>query len=193
MRIALVALAFAAAPALALQYETPVDPADPALHLQEMLELYDSVCLTAFPDDDAVARAMAARGATPLGEADIRRYLHDDPGIGWRIAGRTARFDVTIEAPPFHACGVRTLTVAGFPDMGPYRALAERFEAGGGYQPFRPMTMTIGGARTTGGGEQRATATGGEALLAFVATPEHPRPGQEAVEVRFVHQFSPRD
>jgi hypothetical protein len=192
IRFALAAALALAAPAAA-QYETPVDPPDPAAHLTEMLEIYEAVCLTAFPDDAAVAREMAARGAEALSAADVRRYLHDDPGVGWRIAGRIARFDLTVEAPPFHACGVRTLTAAGFPDMAPYRALADRFEAGGGYRSFGPATMAARGVRTTGAGEQRATADGAEALLAFVATPADPAPGQTAVEVRFVHQFAPRD
>src|SRR3954464_13443481 len=98
--------------AAAAQYETPATPPEPAAQLAEMIELYDAVCLRAFPDDEAAARAMAARGATPMTDAEVRAILRDDPGRGWNVAGRTARFRLTIEGPPFHACGVRTMAAA---------------------------------------------------------------------------------
>ena len=98
--------------AAAAQYETLANPPDPAAQLAEQIELFDSVCLRAFPDDAAVARAMEGRGATPMGEAEIRIYLHDDPGRGWNLTGRTGTFRITVEAPPFHACGIRTMTAA---------------------------------------------------------------------------------
>ena len=63
---ALAAILMAAMPArtMAAQYETPVNPPDPAAQLAELIEIYDSVCLRAFPNDGAVARTMEARGAT---------------------------------------------------------------------------------------------------------------------------------
>src|ERR1043165_9182807 len=125
--------AFAMPSMAAAQYETPVNPAEPAAQLAELIGLYDSVCLRAFPDDAAVAGTVEAQGGTPMSTAEARIYLHDDPGRGWNLTGRTGTFRITVEAPPFHACGVRTMTAAGFPDMAPYRALADRFEAGGGY------------------------------------------------------------
>lgn len=192
----LAAIVAAAIPAAAAaQYETPVNPPDPAAQLAELVEIYDAVCLRAFPDDAAVARAMAARGATSMGDAEVRIYLHDDPGRGWNLAGRTARFRLTVEAPPFHACGVRTMTAAGFPDMAPYRAVADRFEAGGGYRSFGPQSMDVGNVHTTGAGEQRQVRGGAESLLVFLSTPtEKTRDAvHSAVEVRFVHQFAPPD
>jgi hypothetical protein len=188
----LTAILLAALPAAArAQYETPVDPPAPAAHLAEMIELYDSVCLRAFPDDAAVAQAMAARGATPMNEAEVRRYLHDDPGRGWNVAGRTARFQLTVEAPPYHACGLRTLTAAAFPDMAPYRALADRFEAGGGFQPIRSVTREIDNLTVTGAGEGRQRgANGPENLLVVLTTPSAKTrdAAHSAVEMRFVHQ-----
>jgi len=177
--------------AAAAQYETPVNPPDPAAQLAEMIEIYDSICLRAFPDDRAVARAMAARGAAEMTDAEVRRLLFDDPGRGWTLAGRTAGFRLTIEAPPFHACGLRTTTVAGFPDMAPYRALADRYEAGGGYRSFGPQSMEVGNVHTTGAGEQRTTRGGAESLMVFLTTPnEQVRDAaHSAVEVRFVHQL----
>lgn len=184
-----------AAPAAAFaQYEAIANPPDPAAQLAEMLAIYDEVCLHAFPDDDGVASAMAARGATPLSRAQVRAYLHDDPGRGWRITGRTTWFDLTIEAPPFHACGLRTMTADGFPDMKPYRDLAARFEGDGGFQAFGPVEMDVGNVHVAGAGEQRATRSGGEALLVFrtVANEADRARGNTAVEVRFTHQFSRR-
>jgi hypothetical protein len=193
IRIAIGLLAAAAVP------DTPpyrhIDhPPDPAAQLAEMVAIFDGICLRAFPDDKAVARAMADRKADALSGAQVRRYLHQDPGVGWRIAGRTAAFDVTIEAPPFHACGVRTLTAAGFPDMAPYRALADRFEAGGGYRPLAPYDQIGGNVRSRATGESRDTGNGGaESLFSFstTPTPETRTPAQDSIEIRFVHQFAP--
>src|SRR3954464_821959 len=142
--------------AAAAQYETPVNPPDPAAQLAELIEIYDSACLRAFPDDGAVARAMTARGATAMSEAAVRAILRDDPGRGWDIEGRTARFRLILEAPPFHACGVRTMTAAGFPDMAPYRGLADRFEAGGDWQRFGPQAMDFDNVHSVAAGEQRS-------------------------------------
>ena len=190
-RTALAAILLAALPAAAqAQYETPVNPPDPAAQLAEMLELFDSVCLRAFPDDEAAARVMEATGATAMNEAEVRRYLHSDPGRGWDVAGRTARFQLTIEAPPYHACGVRTITAAGFPDMAPYRELADRFEAGGGFQPIRAVSREIDNLTVTGAGEGRQGPNGPENLLVVLTTPSPATRDarHSAVEVRFVHQ-----
>jgi hypothetical protein len=189
----LAAMLTAAMPAAAAQYETPVNPPAPAAQLAELIEIYDSACLRAFPNDGAVARAMTARGATAMDDAEVRIYLHGDPGRGWNIAGRTARFQLTVEAPPFHACAVRTMTAAGFPDMAPYRALADRFESGGGYRAFGPQSMEIGNVHTTGAGERRVVRGGTESLMVLLSTPSEKTrdAAHSAVEVRFVHQFAP--
>lgn len=192
----LTACLLAAAPAAALaQYEAPANPADPAAQLAEMVGIYDEVCLRAFPDDQAVARNMSERGAAAMSRTEVEAYLHDDPGTGWHVDGRTARFEVTIEAPPYHACGVRTMTAAGFADLGPYRALADRFEAGKHFQRIPPATMNLGPVVSVGGGEGRMTRGGGmETLLVFNNTPSEGNRdnGQTAVEVRFVHQIRGR-
>ena len=192
-RCLMLALAALAAPASA-QYEVPDPAPEPVAQLAEMVELYDRICLRAFPDDHAVARLMRDVG-TPLSPAEVQRYLRDDPGVGWRIAGRSARFDVTIEAPPYHACAVRTMTAAGFPGLDPYRALADRFEAeqGGGFEPIPPLDGTVGTIRTSGRGESRQTGTGkSEALLIFVGMPAEALRTRRrtGVEIRFVHQFA---
>jgi len=174
-------------------YAPPVNAAGPAAQLAEMLDIYDSACLRAFPDERAVARVMSDRGARELPAAQVRVYLHEDPGYGWRIAGRTGTFNLTIENPPFHACAVRTMTAAGFPDLGPYQALANRYEAGRGFAPMPPMRFTRDNIEVAGGGEQRTTPDGGsESLLIIVGTPvaAFRQRGDTAVEVRFTHQFA---
>jgi hypothetical protein len=172
------------------QYETPVNPPDPAAQLAEMIEIYDTICLRAFPDDAAAARAIEARGGTAMNAAEVRRRLHDDPGRGWALAGRTARFDITIEARPFHTCAVRTLTAAGFPDLAPYRALAARFEANRGFQSIPPMTRDVGDLRVSGAGERREGGAP-ESLLVVLTTPNDKTrdAAHSAVEVRFAHQI----
>lgn len=188
------ALALAAMPAAAAaQYETPVNPPDPVAQLAEMVALYDEVCLRAFPDDDAAARAATRYRAVPLSRAELRRFLHDDPGIGWQISGRTGRFDLTIEqSPPYHACAVRTMTAAGFADMGPYQMLAARFERGRGFERITPMDRVVRDLRIAGGGERRIDPDGGsESLLIAITTPagDYRARGMTAVEVRFAHQY----
>ena len=191
-RLSILAAAMLAAmpAAAAAQYETPVNPPDPAAQLAEMIDIYDSVCLRAFPDDAAAARALAARGGAAMSAEQVRRLLHDDPGRGWTLTGRTARFEITIEAPPYHACGVRTMTAAAFPDMAPYRAVANRFEAGGGYQRFGPMSREVGDLSVSGGGERREGGTL-ESLMVVLTTPNDKTrdAAHSAVEVRFVHQI----
>ncbi|MDB5693166.1 MAG: hypothetical protein JWO81_2229, partial [Alphaproteobacteria bacterium] len=71
-----------------LTYHRPVPAPDAAAQLAEMVALFDEICLKAFPDDAAVARAMAERHATAMIPADVRVYLHEDPGVGWEIVGR---------------------------------------------------------------------------------------------------------
>jgi hypothetical protein len=180
----------AAAPA---QYEALVNPPDPAAQQAEMVALYDEVCLRAFPDDAAAARAVARYRASPLSRGDVRRFLHDDPGMGWEIAGRTGRFHVTIEqAPPYHSCAVRTMTAAGFADMGPYQAAAARYARGRGFERFDPMDRVVRELRIVGGGERRVDPDGSsESLLVIFTTPadEHRAQGHTAVEVRFTHQY----
>ncbi|MBV9883906.1 MAG: hypothetical protein JO276_12935 [Sphingomonadaceae bacterium] len=186
-------LALAAPAASAAQYEAPVNPPDPAAQLAEMVALYDQVCLRAFPDDEAAARAVSRYRATRLSQEEVRRFLHDDPGIGWRIEGRTGRFHLTIEqAPPYHSCAVRTMTAAGFADMGPYRSVAAGYERGGHYEEITPIDRVVRELRIVGGGDRRIDSDGSsESLLFAITTPagEARTGGMTAVEVRFAHQY----
>lgn len=184
----------AAVPAVATaQYQAPANPPDPAAQQAEQIALYDEVCLRAFPDDEAATRAVARYRAIPLSREYLRRFLHDDPGIGWLINGRTGRFYLTIEqAPPYHSCAVRTMTAAGFADMGPYQAVAARYERGKGFARIDPIDRVVRELRIVGGGERHIDPDGSsESLLVAITTPaaEHRAQGNTAVEVRFAHQY----
>jgi hypothetical protein len=131
--------------------------------------------------------------ATQLSPADLRRFLHDDPGIGWEIEGRTGRFHLTIEqSPPYHSCAVRTMTAAGFSDLSPYLSVAAGYERGGSYEKITPIDRVVRDLRIVGGGDRRTDPDGSsESLLFAITTPagEARAGGMTAVEVRFAHQI----
>jgi hypothetical protein len=77
--------------------------------------------------------------------------------------------------------------------MGPYRALADRFEQGGGFQTIPAVSLDHDNLRISAGGERRLRPEGGsQSLLVILTTPAegHRDHGQTAVEVRFVHQLA---
>jgi hypothetical protein len=175
------------------QYERLANPPDPVAQRDELIALYDEICLRAFPDDGAAAAAAARHDASPLSQSDIRRFLHDDPGIGWQLRGRTGRFDVTIEqSPPYHACAVRTMTANGFADMGPYQTLASSYERGRDFERIPTQDFDADGFHVTGGGE-RLVGSGQNAeslLMMMTRAPDAARArGQTSIEVRFAHQY----
>lgn len=174
-------------------YHALENPPDPVAQRDELIALYDEICLRAFPDDNAAAAAAARHDATPLSQSDVRRFLRNDPGIGWQLRGRTGRFDVTIEQnPPYHTCGVRTMTANGFENLGPYRSLAASYEQGRGFRPVNPMDGVVEGVHVYGAGEQRnGPGNSAEALLMFEsrASDAARLRGETAVEVRFAHQY----
>ena len=106
----------------------PAAPQDVAA-AAEMAGLYRDICLTAFPDLAAMTRALNAHAATPLTAKEVAAYLHADPGQGWQLHSDIARYVVTVEAPPFHTCGVRRMTRSGFPTAKPYVAALRAFAA----------------------------------------------------------------
>jgi hypothetical protein len=156
-----------------------------------MIALYDQVCLRAFPDDKGVDSAMAQLGARPLKRSEVKIYLHDDPGRGWRLDSQGTVFTILVESPPYHACSVRLSTPEPFTDMGSYPALASAFEAsrGGGFQSIPPYDADVEETHTHATGEQRVnTDNSAESLFYFVNTPlTKSAPG---TEVRFVHQLA---
>jgi hypothetical protein len=184
-----------AGPASAAQYEALTNPPDPVAQRDELIALYDEICLRAFPDDAAATRVAARHNPRPLSAEEVHRFLHDDPGFGWAISGRTGRFDVTIEqSPPYHTCAIRTMTAAGFADLGPYQILAQEYERGRNFQRITPMDRDIpGNIHVTGGGERLDAPDGvsSESLLVAItrASDALRARGSTAIEVRFAHQY----
>ena len=197
MWIAAAALAALPAGSAAAQepdtYARPDPAPDAAAQLAEMTELYERVCLQVFPDDKAVDAEMTRRGGVRLSEAGVRYFLHADPGVGWHLKGRNGDFDITIEAPPYHACSVRARTTAGFKDWSPYRSAVDRFEKSGSFKTMKPQSFTADDVTTVAHGESKQLSDGGrEAFLVLSATPvaRIRKQGKDAVEVRFVHQLA---
>src|SRR5262249_14206644 len=149
---------------------------EPVAQQAEMVTLFDEVCLKAFPNDAAVAQHLQARHAQQLTPTEVTIYLHEDPGAGWRLAGATAPFVITLEQPPFHTCAIRTLTAqGGFPSLQPYIDLATRYEAGRSASRQAPVTMNIGNVRTQAMQEDFRAADGGhETLMVFSTEPLKP-------------------
>src|ERR1044072_1469882 len=107
-----------------------------------MIDLYDQVCLQAFPDDKAVDKAMTGLGATELTKAQVEIYLHDDPGRRWSLASTRTTLAVPVEAPPYDACSVRVSGDEPFADLGAYPEVVAAYEkAHSGFQPMPPMEM----------------------------------------------------
>lgn len=164
-------------------------PAAPAADpvFAKMAQLYEDICLTPFPDDDAVAAAMATQHATELRKEEVRIYLHDDPGRGWTVGdGRDGKFVVTIEAPPYHACAIRHAFAAPVADRSAYQDVAARYKSiGPSFKPMHALDMDqAGGVKSHIDGDGRVTNLGTEILM--VVTDSRP---DGSVEMRFVRQI----
>lgn len=198
-RAVLWALLLAGSSAQASDYSaTQVTHADPRAQLAEQLKLYDTLCLKLFPNDAKLETELRNRSARAMTPDEVRLLLHDDPGAGWVLTGRTAVFKVTVEGPPFHACTVRTMTAAGYPDLQPYAHLRDRFEKGGAFSPTAQLDGTRQGVQTHLEAEHQLLPGGvTESLMMAtvqVADPKSRAAGESNVDVRFVHQIvSPPD
>ena len=72
----------------------------------EYVELFISLCLQKFPDDIALAAEAGTKGPS-LTPAQVKAFLHNDPGQGWTISGVDTKYILTDEAPPYHSCALR--------------------------------------------------------------------------------------
>lgn len=159
-----------------------------------MIGIYDMLCLRVFPDEAKIEAAMTKIGATPLTPDEMKIYLRDDPGRGWRIVrdGHVI-YTVTIEAAPIRACAIRSMTSNGLLDEPRYAATVAAAEtnAGGGFVKFPPFDHAVGDIRTQATGAQRQNADGSaEAFYLIRSTPVKMTP-TTAIEVRMVHQLMP--
>ena len=172
-----------------------------AADVEQMTQLFDGVCLRAFPDRGAVDRAMAQAGGTAMKPGQVRAYLHDDPGRGWTLARPEATYVVTIEDPPYRACAVRRMTASGFPTVAPYMAAIQGYAAAQRRALGAPFSQAI---RSADGLDINASvwpvgvlpdgSTDGVMLFRTdyhggYAGPLARDAGGVGVEVRFVHQL----
>jgi hypothetical protein len=165
--------------------------------MARMAALYDEVCLKAFPDDAAVDRLMAEKGAAPLTPEQAQITLRGDPGRGWLLKDGDRNIQIMLELPPFHACSVRRTLAPGF-GIFEYRAATDRFKATRpGFAPEREQVSEAEGVRIRGLGESRVLPDGKtETLFIFdqqVTDPARRARGQIGVDIRFVHQIIDRD
>jgi hypothetical protein len=159
--------------------------------LVRMAQLYDKVCLGAFPDDKAVEALMAAQNARQLSPDEVKVTMRDDPARAWELQDGTAT--VWIEFPPYHACSVRW-NAPDIGDLSAYRDLADRYERRvGGFSAVDPYDTDYGAIHIHAVGEQRVLPDEGTESLFFfdqhITDAKLRAEGETGYVLRFVHQF----
>jgi len=127
----------------------PAAAAQPAPDLPaDFLALFSDLCLNKFPDDAALGVAAEEKHGSAMTPAQVRGYLHDDPGNGWTFkdSGTGADYVVLVEQPPFHACSVRHVS----PVLYSPKAYMDAVEAyvgarGNSLAPGTPQRVALGG------------------------------------------------
>jgi len=187
-----------AAAARAADVAPPVDDV-------EIAELFAAFCLKAFPEPFALDRLAQARSATAMTPDEVKSYLHADPGRGWHLRTAQARYAITIESPPYHACAVRRVTPSGVSTVQHYIDAVKAYVGG------RSGTLVNGPPQKTRTPEGVDIAGYPYALLdasgkttetfIVILTNYHGRMSEQyraeaaggvGVEVRMVHQFPPQ-
>ena len=177
--------------ALAAAVAEPANQTSP--QIPAMAQLYEELCLKAFPDDSAVEKMILARGGKALSNKDVKVTMGDDPAKAWSLPG--GNVTVWIEFPPYHACSVRWSTpVLG--EFADYEAIAAKYEAVvGGFEPIQPMEADRGDIHIRAVGAQRSLPNGAhESLFIFeqsISDPKRRAAGETGYSLRFVHQFAP--
>lgn len=85
-----------------------------------MAAIYQRLCLEAFPDPQAMGRALEASQATRLPPHDSEALLNGEPGSAWHLSTATADYTLTIEDAPYTTCALRRMTRDGFSTALPY-------------------------------------------------------------------------
>lgn len=162
--------------------------------IPRLIALFDEACLQTFPTDGGLDSLMAAKGATALTTEQVQKTFRGDPGRGWLLKDGSDTIQVMLELPPFHACSVRRMTVAGLDNLDAYRRLVDPYEAA--HPTFAPVAVyetDFGNIHVYAVGEQRTLPGGGtEALFVFdqhITDAKRRAAGETGVEVRFVRQI----
>jgi len=160
--------------------------------LSRMTAIYEKVCLSAFPDDNAVEALMKTQDARELSPAEVKVTMNADPARGWELVDGKAT--VWLELPPFHACSVRWNTQS-IDDLGIYRTVADAYEsAKGGFKPMKTFDSDHGDIHVHAVGEQRTLPS--QAVESLFVIDQHITDarrrdaGETGVVLRFVHQIT---
>lgn len=165
----------------------------------EFVRLFSTYCLQKFPDDAALSAQAGADMHQPLSDAEVKSFLHADPGVGWLAKGADSRYVITVEQPPYHACAVRRYSDQVL-DGAPLIAAGKVFAAAQGKTLAPPLTR----ARPIGSGiisnamlfqlHDAHDLELPEAFMFFVVSyPAVPKPGgsesKPFYDIRFVRQI----
>ena len=161
---------------------------------EEFNGLFSSYCLEKFPDDAAVASAIADNKLTKLAPDAARLFVRSKGGgEGWIIQGVGGRYVLTAEKPPYLACTIRHVVLKPFSTEA-LNALADKFAAARGNRLVdgasteRPMGDGIASAMSYRNEvNAKGVPTGEIFLFAVVGYPGSAAEGQPAQfwEVRF--------
>lgn len=167
----------------------------------EMATIFATFCIDRFPDDRALDTDAKAKKLAALTPDQVKRYLHDDPGHGWVIQGASGRYIMTVEAPPYHACAVRSMTPAGLTDAQRYATEIKDYAAKKGGQL---STLPMQSSKTADGIDLHAYVSpvagpgvrGQESFMLILSNYHGKVPNEfradakdgVGVEVRMVHQ-----
>jgi len=113
------------------------DLTPPQMAAEEMMNLFNDICLARFPNEDAVGMAVAARKAVPLPAAASKAALLGRSGAAWAVPSGNGHYVLAVEMPPRHCVvtgpaaeddGVRTvfgMVVTSFAKGKEFGALAQ--------------------------------------------------------------------
>jgi hypothetical protein len=73
---------------------------------EDMMVMYEDLCLNQFPDLEALGNDLAARKAVPLDAATTNTVLLGHPGTAWTVAGTLGKYTFALEMPPARRCVV---------------------------------------------------------------------------------------
>jgi hypothetical protein len=125
-----ISLALALAAVLPAPHARAAGVNEELVEARDMADLYQRVCLKAFPNRAAVVATLAASQAKKLDAAAAGAALRGDPGSGWQVTTAVAAYQVTIEDPPFNTCAVSRMTPEGMATAVPYIVAVQDYARG---------------------------------------------------------------
>lgn len=176
----------------------------PETEVAAMSDLYRRICLDSFPAPAATTAALASLAATPMSPAEVKAYLHDDTGHGYHLRQNGARYELTLEDPPYRTCALRRMTPIGPATSKPYIATLQAYAATHGMRlaAYQRQQQNTGGLQIVsfsyvlappGADTAHETSllilTNYKGLLDLAKWPE--ATGGLGVELRMAHQFTP--